>query len=99
MRRGTTVANVFTVDADLTGAVVLYVTYKQGNTTIIEKSKDDIQITAETLTVELTQNDTLAMSSDRPIQIQIRARLADGSALASNIITTTAGGILKDGVI
>ena len=104
MRRGTTVTNTFGVDVDLTDAAAIYITYKQAGYTIIEKTIDDITITEDaqgrqTLSVDLSQVDTLAFAAAIPVQIQIRARLIDNSALASNIINTNVGEILKDGVI
>ena len=104
MRRGTTVTNTFGVDVDLTDAAAIYITYKQAGYTIIEKTIDDITITEDaqgrqTLSVDLSQVDTLAFAAAIPVQIQIRARLIDNTALASNIINTNVGEILKDGVI
>lgn len=98
MFRGTTPTNVFNVDVDLTNAEVIYITYKQQNKVVFEKTKDDITATAQTLTVKLTQEETLKLT-EREVEIQIRARFSDGTALASNIIKTTASKILKDGVI
>lgn len=98
MFRGTTPTNIFNVDIDLTNAEVIYITYKQQNKVVIEKTKDDITATTETLTVKLTQDETLKLT-EREVEIQIRARFSDGTALASNIIKTTASKILKDGVI
>ena len=98
MIRGTTPLNIFTVDEDLTNADVIYITYKQNNNVAIEKSLPDIQVTSDTLTVRLTQEDTLNLEP-REVSIQIRARFADGTAIASNVIQTTATKVLKDGVI
>lgn len=95
-RRGSTPTNTFEVDLDLTGATV-FITYRQNGKTILEKS-EDVVITAEALTVELSQEDTLAFA-DGPCEIQIRYVFPNGKADASNIITATAERILKDGVI
>lgn len=98
MRRGTTPTNTFTVDVDLTSAVALYITYKQGARVAIEKAIDDIDITSEALTVTLTQQDTLKLTNG-DVDIQVRARFPGGSAIASNIISVPVEAILKDGVI
>lgn len=98
MFRGTTPTNVFNVDVDLTNAEVIYITYKQQNKVVFEKEKSDITVTETALTVKLTQEETLKLT-EREVEIQIRARFSDGTALASNIIKTTASKILKDGVI
>lgn len=99
MRQGTTPTHLFNVDVDLTTAVVIYITYEQGKRTIIEKTKEDITITENTLEVKLTQEETLAFSLSSRVDIQIRARFEDGSAVASNIMRATVEEILKEGVI
>ncbi len=100
MIRGTTPTNTFTVDMDLRTADVIYITYKQGCTVVVERTKDQLDsITATELTLTLTQEETLKFNEGGFVAIQIRARFSNGLAVASNIIKTTAGEILKDGVI
>lgn len=99
MRRGTTPTNTFKVDADLSEASVLFITYSQQGKTIIEKTLEDATITPEDITVNLTQAETLEFNSGIPVKIQIRAGFEDGSRIASNIMTTDVSAILKDGVI
>lgn len=98
MTRGTTPIHVFLVDIDLTGATELYITYSQKGTVKIEKSIEDVTIEPEQLTVTLTQEETLNLDV-RSCDIQIRAKLGDGSAVASNVIVTAVNPILKNGVI
>ena len=101
MRRGSTPTNVFTCNLDLTGATV-FVTYSQRGLNLVEKTGDDLTITATqtgcTVSLELSQEDTLKFRSGN-VMVQIRYVMSDGSADASNIIQTTADAILKDGVI
>lgn len=99
MYRGTTPTNIFTSELDLSTADVLYITYKQLGKVLVEKTKSDVTFGDGTITVTLTQDDTLKFSEDKYVYVQIRARFADGSAVASNIIETPAQAILKDGVI
>lgn len=98
MRRGTTPTNTFTVDVDLTQAEALFVTYKQSSRTVIEKALADVTVTAKAVTVELSQADTLKFGKGE-VEMQIRARLPDGSALASQIMTAPVEAVLKEGVI
>ena len=95
--RGTTPTNVFRVNVDLTDATV-FVTYSQRDKIIIEKTGSDLEVTSTQISSKLTQEDTLAF---RPgsVKIQIRYVKSDGTADASNIISTTSEEILKDGVI
>ena len=100
MKRGTTPTHTFSVDVDLTSATAIYLTYKQGNQTIVERDNTEMTVTAESIQVKLTQEETLAFNSAANIQIQIRAVFSDGTAIASDILTVSpAGQILKDGVI
>lgn len=98
MRRGTTPTHTFLVDLDLTAAQVIYITYSQQNTPVLSKEIGDITVSADSLVTRLTQAETLQFK-EREVEIQIRARFSDGTAVASNIIKTTAERILKDGVI
>lgn len=100
MRRGTTPTHIFGTDVDLTDAEVIYITYRQGNKNVLEKTKDDfISLTADEIRLELSQTDTLGFSASGSVDIQIRARFPDGAAIASQVIHTSANVILKEGVI
>lgn len=99
MRRGTTPTHEFTTDINLTSAEVLFITYKQGEKKIIEKDIGAVDIAEDKVTTSLTQEETLKVKPAGTVKIQIRARLEDGSAVASNIMTASPEDILKDGVI
>lgn len=97
MRRGSTPTNIFTVDIDLTGAT-LFVSYEQGGTIIVEKTGKDLTVTPTSITLSLTQEETLKFRSGE-VLIQVRYVFPNGTADASNIIKTTFERIIKDGVI
>lgn len=99
IRRGTTPTHVFTVDADLTQAVALYITYKQNDQVVIEKTLADCTIDETTVTVQLTQSESLKFTTAAKVEVQIRAKFSDETAIASNIMETDAGRILKGGEI
>ena len=104
MYRGTTPTNIFKTTQDLSGAEVIFITYSQKGIPVIEKTKTDIEFGTEdelhTMTVTLTQADTLAFSKDsKHVNIQIRARYSDDTAVASQIITAPVKEVLKDGII
>lgn len=96
--RGTTPLNTFNVPIDLRDAEVIYITYKQEDTVVFEKVKDDLTITETSLSVRLTQEETIALK-ERPVKIQIRARFADGTAVKSVVMTASVDELLKEGVI
>lgn len=97
MRRGSTPTNVFLVDIDLTAATV-FVSYEQGGKVIVEKTGTDLTVTEESVTLTLSQEETLRFHSGE-VLIQLRYVMPNGTADASNIIRTTAERIIKDGVI
>lgn len=96
-RRGSTPTHTFNVNVDLREATV-YVTYSQRGQVIVEKTGDDLTITEESVTLSLTQAETLQFNNGR-VEIQIRYVTADGFADASNIIIVDTERILKEGVI
>lgn len=100
MRRGTTPTHIFTTDISLSDAEAVFLTYQQGGETVLEIEKGErMTLTDSDLTVTLTQAESLLFDARKRVQMQIRARFADGSAIASDIIETSAQSILKEGEI
>ena len=98
MRRGTTPTLTISTDIDLTEANNFYLTFKQGDRIIFEKTLTDVTITEDTVSVWLTQAETLALKDGRMVSFQIRATLGD-QKVASNIMTAKVEEILKGGEI
>ena len=99
MIRGTTSTLQFAFPFKLTNVAELWVTLKQDNNIVLDKALADCELDGAILTLRLTQQDTLKLNAFMPVAMQIRMRTNDGNAVASNIITTSVGQILKDGVI
>lgn len=97
MRRGSTYRNTFKVSLDLREAAV-FITYSQDDV-IIEKTGGDLLVTADEIVTNLSQEETLRFNDGLKVDIQIRYVMPDGTSDSSNIMTTTVGRILKDGVI
>ena len=105
MRRGTTPTLTVTVDADLSG-LNLYLTFKNGST-LLTKTNDDMSIEYEggqhpstTITVILSQQDTLSFKSGSVCEVQIRAVDDSGyPAVATTIGTLPVDRILLGGVL
>lgn len=103
--RGTTPTLSFKINSnlDLNDIAELWITFhtKAGafpKEKTYTKSDVDIDAVENTITLVLSQEDTLYL--DVPaILIQIRLRMNDDLAYASGIIETSIGKILKDGVI
>ena len=106
MIRGTTQTLKFDIGVDTDEIKSLWLTFSQYNALdaeLITKTKDDVTLDGTSITVELSQDDTLLLNGanvkDKVIYIQLRALLTDGQALASNVVEMTVAHLLKGGVI
>ena len=99
MFRGTTPRLEFTLPFDVNQLSEAYVTFSQNGTIVIDKALNVCEATDKTLSVKLTQEETLKLRCGCKTEIQIRARLISGDAVASNIIQQDVERIIKDGVI
>lgn len=99
MTRGTTPTLEFRLPFHSSVIQAAYVTFDQNGETVLEKDLAACACEEDRLILKLTQEDTLAFAEDQVVEIQIRVRTVDGNAIASNIMTTPANRILKDGVI
>lgn len=98
MRRGTTPTLTFNMPFDSTGVEEIYITFVQGRETVLEKTLADVVWNKKVIEVELTQEETLEFKTGM-IEIQLRVKFDDGTAMASDLIYTTAKTILKEGAI
>lgn len=102
MYRGTTPTIVFNVNEsfDLSSVAELWITLKnkinERTFTLNEASINDEE---HTITIMLTQEDTLAFKVLDKCEAQIRFLDDEGLAYASNIVTLDIKRILKEGVI
>ena len=99
MIRGTTPTLEFVLPMDTGQLAEVFVTVSQDGSVVIDKQMKDLDLNGNKLSVRLTQEETLKLKSGCMAEIQIRARAVAGEAIASNIISVSAGRILKDGVI
>lgn len=110
MYRGTTPTFTFHSDVDLSSASELWVTfqtlipYNFGEVPKLtkKKSSDGVTVDGSTVTVRLTQGDTLQLGGEKNaqyrVEMQIRALVGE-DAIASNMMYTTLGRILEEGEI
>jgi hypothetical protein len=101
MIRGTTPTLEFTMPFDTSLIAELYITITQNNATALEKTLSDCNCNDTSVSLTLTQEDTLRLEQ-KPYsdsEMQIRVRTVAGEVLASNIMRIYVGRILKDGVI
>lgn len=100
MSRGTTPSFSFHVSIPIIGTETYYITFRQHNQIILEKQDFDIvRVDKDTIKVKLSQLETLLFSSKFPIEVQIRTKYGDGTAVASNIMEFWLDDIIKEGEI
>lgn len=100
MRRGTNPVLIFTLPEAITISA-LFITFQQNNQTVLEKKLTDVTYEQEsgTITLPLSQQDTLRFSGREPVWVQIRLRDNLDNAVASEPMRVDVGEIFKDGVI
>ena len=98
MIRGTTPTIKFTLPFQVDEIDTLSVAFAQNGVVILEKKKNDCVLDGNTITLTLSEADTLSLVWEQILEIQIRC-YCGATKLASNIIKTTVGRILKDGVL
>lgn len=99
MIRGTTPTITFDLDVDAAAFDEIWVTFAQDGAERFTIEREGLEIQGSTITVTLTQEQTLMLADDVKVEMQIRAKYADGTALASDIVNAKVGRILKDGEI
>ena len=102
MIRGTTPTHTFATSISLVDAAKVDVTYKQG-IVILEKTKDDCEITPTTLKLELTQEETFKFKEyGYKALVQITAEFmfnGKPKVVKSNISLVDVSKSLKEGII
>ena len=99
MIRGTTPTHIFKLPFDTAQLAEVMVIYAHDDIEVFHKNLSDCTAAGKELTVKLTQQDTLSLSHLKNVQIQIKAKLLDGSVLVSNVYTKSVGKCLNDEVL
>lgn len=98
MYRGTTPTLTFTLPFDSAELTVCSIAFAQGDTVVLEKTLSDCQRAGRTLSVTLTERDTLRFDCNKNVKIQLRCGCGE-ARLASQIISANVERILKDGCL
>ena len=100
MTRGTTPTHTFTFSVDLSDVKDFVITYVQKGKIVLEKKKDDCMISGSTISVTLTQQETLKFDDHTSmVEIQAKVLMTGGTVLASNIFNTYVSRILNEEVL
>ena len=84
-------------DIDLTEALELFVTLRQGST-VLTKTGNDLEVTETTITVFLSQEETLSFCEGKA-DLQVNWVYSDNSRACSNIVSVAVGRNLLPEVI
>ena len=99
MRRGTTPKHTFTLPFDTSLICKLRVIYAQSRVVKIVKKKTDAELSGNTVSVKLTQDETLRLNCRHKTEIQVRVVTHDGESFVSDIITVNTDRCLDNEVL
>lgn len=98
MRRGTNPIATLDVGFDTSEIIDLHIAFAQNGKIRIEKILSEVELDGTEIKIQMTQADTLNLIEGFPVQVQMRCKVGD-AIMASDIMTGTVEGILKDGVL
>lgn len=87
MRQGTTPTHTFRLPCSVTEVKAARVTYAQDDKKVLEKTLDNCAKSGSTLSVTLTQEETLSFKCNASAQVQVHILTTEGKSLVSNIHT------------
>lgn len=103
--RGTTPTHKFTLPFDVSTIKEVQVIYSQSDhyldekrTKLVKETKD-CKLEGKTISVDLTQEDTLSFTHKLQVSIQLRVLLVNGKALVSKVIKRDVEACLNDEVL
>lgn len=98
--RGTTdKIDLLVEETDLASITAMEITFSQYGFERFTKTLADVTIDGQTVSVPLSQTDTLKLKAKQPLNIQMRVLFASGDAEETEIVTGAVGETLKDGEI
>lgn len=99
IRRATTPKQTFILELNNVPELTeILITYAQKGTIVFERTKDAMTIEDNKVWFRLTQEETLSLRQNVPVEIQVRVFTPDGNALASDIFEVSVERILNEEV-
>ena len=96
MVRGSTPKHTFTLPIPTSTVKKVRITYEQLGREILEKTEDDVKMEENTITLRLTQSETLKFKENKDARIQLKVLTNSGDLLPSQIFTVTVKEILDE---
>ena len=97
--RGTTPTITFSLPYDTKLFKVIWVTFSQNDKEVFTVETENLSLIGKEVKLTVTQEQTLLLDNDKNVDIQLRVLTQKDNAITSNIIKTSVGRILKEGVI
>lgn len=97
--RGTTPTHVFKLPFDTALIKSVKITYTHNKIPVLVKLTEHCAMDDHTITVRLTQEETLLFENNWLIELQMRVLTQDGDALRSKVYSLNAGVLLDDEVL
>ena len=99
MIRGTTPTHTFRLSIDTGSIVELRITYDQAGKTVLEKTEADVRKTEKSISVVLTQEETLRFKAGYDVEVQLKVLTDVGTVLASPVLKLQIDKILSTEVL
>lgn len=99
MIQGTTPTHIFRLPIDAAVIAEVRITYEQLGKTMIEKTEKDVQMTGYTITLGLSQEETLRLNHRALVRLQVKVLTTDGQVMASKIRNIQVDEILSTEVL
>lgn len=87
MIQGTTPTHTFNLPFTTDTISALRIAYEQSGKVVLTKETNDVETTSKTITVKLTQEETLKFDANVPVRIQLHVRMEDDTTMASVVET------------
>ena len=99
MIRGTTPTHIFEIPIDSSLLKQVQITYAQGSANLLVKTIEDCVLDGNSISVTLSQEETLMFSHKKDVEVQIRVLTKDGTAMATTVRQVDVGRVLNEEVL
>lgn len=99
MIRGSTPTHVFRLPISTELIKALRITYVQKQKTVLEKTEQDVTMDGTTISLRLTQEETLAFNAECRVKIQLKVLTVNEEVLASRITEVFVEQVLNEEVL
>ena len=99
MVRGSAPTHTFTLPEDVGVIKRIIIVYAQDDVEILRKTEEDCEISGNTVSLKLDQEETLLFDFKKNMQIQMKAVTEEGTPLISNIMKRDVRKCLIDEVL